>query len=161
MTTRMRSALLVPAALALGLTACAREINPNVVTGPSVGAVVATEIGWIESARQVQVQESDQLQGNTLGMVVGGATGGIVGSSFGHGWKQALATTAGVVAGATAGAVAQQQMTNQLAWEYVFRNEMGQISTIVQGSPPVLQPGQRAYLQRYTQGRARLVPIQG
>ena len=161
MTTRMRSALLIPAALALGLSACAREINPNVVTGPSVGEVVATEIGWVESARQVQVQESDQLQGNTLGMIVGGATGGIVGSSFGHGWKQALATTAGVVAGATAGAVAQQQMTNQLAWEYVFRNEIGQIYTIVQGSPPVLQPGQRAYLQRYTQGRARLVPIQG
>jgi len=161
MTIRMRSALLVPAALALGLAACAREINPNVVTGPSVGEVVATEVGWVESARQVQVQESDQLQGNTLGILIGGGAGGLVGSTIGHGWTRALATGAGAVAGAAVGAVAQQQMTNQLAWEYVFRNEIGQISTIVQGSPPVLQPGQRAYLQRYTQGRARLVPIQG
>ncbi len=159
--SRTKVAALASAALVLGLGACAREINPNVVSGPSVGEVVTTEIGWVESARQVQVQESDQLQGNTLGMIVGGTAGGIVGSSFGHGWKQALATTAGVVAGATAGAVAQQQLSNQLAMEYVFRNEIGQIYTIVQGSPPMLQPGQRAYLQRYAQGRARLVPIQG
>ena len=85
-------------AASLGLAACARQINPNVVTGPSVGEVVATEIGWVESARQVQVQENDQLQGNTLGILVGGGAGGLVGNQFGHGWTRALATGA---AGAT------------------------------------------------------------
>jgi len=161
-TTRLRSAVLIPVALAagVGLAGCAREINPNVVEGPTVGQTVATEVGWIDSARQVQVKESDRLQGNALGIIIGGAAGGLFGNQFGEGWTRTLSTGVGAVAGATAGAVAQQQMTNQLAMEYVFRNEIGQIYTIVQGTPPTLAPGQRAYLQKYRNGRARLVPIQ-
>lgn len=158
----IRNAMMVPAivAMSLAVAGCAREINPNVVEGPTVGQAVTTEYGWVDSARQVQVKESDRLQGNTLGIIVGGAAGGLVGNQFGHGWTRALATGAGALAGAGAGAVAQQQLTNQLAMEYVFRNEIGQIYTIVQGTPPTIAPGQRAYLQRYTDGRARLVPIQ-
>jgi hypothetical protein len=42
--------------------------------------------------------------------------------------------------------------------EYVFRNEIGQLFTIVQGTQPRLAPGQRVYLQQSARSRARLVP---
>ncbi len=42
--------------------------------------------------------------------------------------------------------------------EYVFRNEIGEVKTIVQGPEPRLQPGQQAYLHISRNGRARLVP---
>jgi hypothetical protein len=42
--------------------------------------------------------------------------------------------------------------------EYVFRNEIGQLFTIVQGTQPRMGPGQPVYLQQSSRGRARLVP---
>ena len=142
----------------LSLAACARQISPNVVEGSSTGVVMSTEIGWVESARVVQVQERDQLQGNVAGLAIGGATGGLLGNQIGHGWGRILATGAGALAGATVGAITQKELTNQTAIEYVFRNEIGQLYTIVQGPEPRLAPGQRVYLQNSSQGRARLVP---
>lgn len=156
----IRSAVLIPVALtaSLALTACAREISPNVVDGATVGQAANTQMGWIESRRTVQVREGDRLQDNTAGILIGGAFGGLAGNQFGSGAGRVALTGVGALAGATVGAVAQQQMTNQLATEYVFRNEIGQIYTIVQGQQPQLQPGQRVYLQQYSGGRARLVP---
>jgi outer membrane lipoprotein SlyB len=56
------------------------------------------------------------------------------------------------------GAITEKELTNQTAIEYVFRNEIGQIFTIVQSPESRLAPGQRVYLQNSSQGRARLVP---
>lgn len=161
MTHVFRGAVLVPVAVvvAVGLAACARQISPDVVEGPTVGQVVQTELGYIQNARLVQVQESDQLQGNTLGIAVGGATGGLLGNQIGHGWGRILATGAGALAGATLGAITQKELTNQPAMEYVFRSDTGQLYTIVQGVEPRLAPGQRVYLQQGSSGRARVVPV--
>ena len=160
MNSGIRSAVLIPVALtaSLGLAACARELSPNVVEGGAAGEVMRTELGWIESARVVHVQESDTLEGNTAGVVLGGATGGLLGNQIGHGWGRILATGVGALAGATLGAVTEKELKRQPAMEYVFRNEIGQLFTIVQGTQPRLVPGQRAYLQQSARGRARLVP---
>ena len=160
MRVRARSAMLLPVALvaSLSLAACARQISGNVVEGPSTGEVMRTELGYIESARPVRVQESDRLEGNTAGALIGGATGGFLGYKVGGGWGRVLTTGVGALAGAAAGAYAQKGLSDQTGMEYVFRNEIGELKTIVQGPEPRLYPGQRAYLQIAPHGRARLVP---
>ncbi len=160
MKAGIRSTVLIPVAVAasLGLAACARQINPDVVEGRDTGVVMRTEIGWIESARVVQIQEQDQLERNSAGIVIGGAMGGLLGNQIGHGWGQILATGAGALVGATVGALTEQELKRQPAMEYVVRNETGQLYTIVQGVQPRLVPGQRVYLQESGGGRARLVP---
>jgi outer membrane lipoprotein SlyB len=161
MRPAIRLAVLAPAALAasIGLGACARQISPNYVTGVQAGEVMRTEIGWVESARPVRVREKDQLQQNYLGAAIGGATGGYLGHELGgDGMEQVIVTGLGALAGATAGALAEQGLKEQTAMEYVFRNEIGEVKTIVQGPEPLIQPGQRAYLHISPNGRARLVP---
>ena len=160
MNPGIRSALLIPVAVAasLGLAACARQISPDVVAGRDAGVVMRTEIGWIQSARPVQIQEQDQLQRNSAGILIGGATGGLLGNQIGHGWGRILATGAGALVGATVGALTEQELKRQPAMEYVVRNEIGELYTIVQGVQPRLVPGQRVYLQESGHGRARLVP---
>ncbi len=160
MNTGIRSAFLMPVAVAasLGLAACARQISPDVVEGSAAGEVMRTELGWIENARVVQIQESDTLGRNTAGIVIGGAAGGLLGNQIGHGWGNLMATGAGALVGATVGALTEQELKRQTAMEYVFRNEIGQIYTIVQGVQPRMVPGQRVYLQESGGGRARLVP---
>ena len=160
MNAGIRSAVLIPIAVAasLGLAACARQISPDVVEGSAAGEVMRTELGWIENARVVQIQESDTLEGNTAGIVIGGAAGGLAGNQIGHGWGRIMATGAGALVGATLGALTEQELTRQPAMEYVVRNEIGELYTIVQGVEPRLVPGQRVYLHESTHGRARLVP---
>lgn len=157
----IRFALLLPAAVAasLSLGACARQISGDVVSGAQTGEVTRTEIGRIESARPVRVQEQDRLERNYGGMAIGGAAGGLIGHEIGGGgFGQILTTGVGALAGATAGALAEQGLKDQVAMEYVVRNEIGEVYTIVQGPEPRLQPGQRVYIQMANQGRARVVP---
>ncbi len=160
MKAGIRSTILIPVALtaSLGLSACARQISPDVVEGRDAGVVMRTEIGWIQSARLVQIQEQDQLQRNSAGILIGGAAGGLLGNQIGHGWGRILATGAGALVGATIGALTEQELKRQPAMEYVVRNEIGELYTIVQGVQPRLVPGQRVYLQESGSGRARLVP---
>ena len=161
MTPAIRPAILLTAALAASLTlgACARQISGNTVTGVQAGEVMRTEVGYVESARPVRVQERDQLGRNYEGMAIGGAAGGYLGHELGgDGMSQVVVTGLGALAGATAGAFAQQGLQQQTAMEYVFRNEIGQLRTIVQGPEPRLVPGQQAYLHISQNGRARLVP---
>jgi outer membrane lipoprotein SlyB len=81
-----------------------------------------------------------------------------LGNQIGSGWGRILATGAGALAGATLGAITEKERKRQPAMEYVFRNEIGQLFTIVQGTQPRLAPGQRVYLQQSARSRARLVP---
>ena len=160
MKAGIRSTILISVALtaSLGLAACARQISPDVVAGRDAGVVMRTEIGWIQSARLVQIQEQDQLQRNSAGILIGGAAGGLLGNQIGSGGGRILATGAGALVGATVGALTEQELKRQPAMEYVVRNEIGELYTIVQGVQPRLVPGQRVYLQESGRGRARLVP---
>jgi outer membrane lipoprotein SlyB len=156
----IRGAVLIPVAVAasLGVAGCARQISPNVVEASAAGEVMRTEVGWIESTRVVEVQESDRLEGNTAGILIGGAAGGLAGNQIGHGVGRIFATGIGALAGAAVGALAERELKRQTAIEYVFRNELGQLFTIVQGVEPRLVPGQWVYLQDSGRSRARLVP---
>ena len=161
MRPALRLAVLLPVALAASVTlgGCARQIGPDYYTGVQAGDVMRTEIGWVESARPVRVRERDQLGENYAGMAIGGAAGGYLGHELGgSGTEQVVITGLGALAGATAGALAQQGLQEQVAMEYVFRNEIGEVKTVVQGPEPRLQPGQQAYLHISRNGRARLVP---
>jgi outer membrane lipoprotein SlyB len=161
MKAGIRSTVLIPVAVAasLSLAACAREISPDVVSGDSVGEIVSIEVGWIESARVIEVQEEDLLERNSFGVIIGGVGGGIVGSEIagGGGWGL-LATGAGILLGAALGALTEEELKRQPAMEYVVRDENGELYSIVQGVEPELEPGQRVYLQNSRRGRARLVP---
>lgn len=150
----------IPLLLAATLTVagCAREISPNVVSGPSVGATVRTERGVIVSRRVVTVKESDTLEGNRMGLVLGGIAGGVAGNQVGGGFGRTVATGVGAATGAAAGALLEQGVKTQTALEYVVRNEIGQLYTVVQGIDPALSPGQRVYIQLPSRGRARIVP---
>ena len=161
MTSALRAAVVIPAALAATLTlgACAREIGGTTVAGVQAGEAMRTEIGVIESARPVRVKEKAMLEQNYAGVALGGAAGGYLGHELGgSGRSQVLATAAGALVGATAGAIAEQGLKTQVAMEYVFRNEIGQLRTIVQGPEPRLMLGQRADLKISSRGRSRLVP---
>lgn len=161
MIRRYRRAALIPVVLVASLAAagCARQADPNVYSGASVGESVRTMTGVIESARYVQIQESDTLEGNTTGGLIGGVAGGAAGARFGQGWGKALAVGAGALAGATVGALAERELKRQDAIEYVVRLDRGGHITIIQGTEPQLRPGTRVYVQEASRGRARVQPI--
>lgn len=160
MILRHKRAALIPAVLvaSLAVAGCARQTSPNVYSGASVGETIRTSAGVIESARYVEIQESDTLEGNTTGGLIGGVAGGAAGSRFGQGWGKALAVGAGALIGATAGAVAERELKRQTAIEYVVRLDRGGYITIVQGTDPQLRPGQRVFVQEASRGRARVQP---
>ena len=147
--------LMLAAVLAVG--GCAREIDPTVVSGPSVGATTQTYRGTIESVRAVLVQESDTLEGNRTGLLLGGLAGAAAGSRAGSGFGKTVMTGVGAVAGAGAGALAERELKRQQGYEYVVRTETGQLFTVVQGGPR-LSPGQSVYVQLPSRGRATVVP---
>jgi outer membrane lipoprotein SlyB len=158
MTLRNKRLALIPVVLvaSLAVAGCARQTNPNVYSGASVGESIRTSSGVIESARFVEIQEYDRLQDNTTGGLIGGVAGGVVGSRFGGGWGKALAVGAGALVGATAGAAAERELKRQQAIEYVVRLDRGGYITVVQGTEPQLRPGTRVFVQEASRGRARV-----
>lgn len=106
------------------LSGCNRNLGGATYTsGNTVGKVV---YGKIVSARQVTVQDNDQLGQNTAGMLAGGVLGGIAGSGAGGGTGNSLATAGGAIAGATLGAYVQDQLSTATGYEYIIKLEGSQ-----------------------------------
>lgn len=149
--------------LAAGLVAiiaaggCARQISPDVYQGRTIGDTQRTYAGVVQTVRQVEVQESDTLEGNGVGQVLGGLAGGVAAARFGDGVGRALAVAAGAIVGSFAGALAEQEIKRQPGYEYVVRTDRGDLLTVVQGGAP-LGVGQRVYVQESGRGRSRVVP---
>lgn len=150
--------VLALAAGTLGLGACARQISPDVHSGRSVGETMQTSSGVIENVRFIEIQESDTLEGNKTGQLLGGIAGGVAGARFGDGIGQVLASLGGAIAGAFVGSIAEQEIKRQPAAEYIVRTDRGELLTIVQGTQPQMQPGQRVFVQEGTRGRGRVIP---
>lgn len=142
---------------ALALAGCARQISPDVQSGPQAGQTIPTQQGVVEQARLVEIQESDILEGNGTGKLLGAIAGGIAGARFGDGVGQALASLGGAIAGSFLGALAEQEIKRQPAMEYIIRTDRGDLVTIVQGMNPRLLQGQRVYLQDAGYGRGRVI----
>lgn len=151
-------AIVIATAASLALAGCARQINPGVYEGASVGSAVQTYTGTVQSARVVMVQEDELLQENVVGGGIGGVAGGMLGAQVGEGWGKAAATAGGALAGATLGALAQRGVQRQQAMEYIVRLDNGQLMTVVQGVTPQIPIGRRVYVQAGTGGQARVLP---
>lgn len=139
------------------VSGCARQINPGVHKGSTVGEAVRTYQGVVEAARVIQVQEGDMLEQNGMGQVLGGVIGGLAGSEIGGGKGRAIAIGAGALLGAAAGALAEQELKKQNGMEYIVKLSTGELMTIVQGLEPQIAPGTPVYVQMSDRGRARVV----
>ena len=160
MQTRRITPLVLPLILisAMAVTGCARQISSGSYEGVAAGETVQTWEGVIQSARQVQIQEQDTLEGNKTGQLLGGLAGGVAGARFGDGVGRLLASAGGAIAGAFAGALVEQEIKRQPAMEYIIRSDRGDLVTMVQGMDNVLVVGQRVYVQQSARGRGRVIP---
>ena len=113
--TVLASAIII--ALSLGLTACAPNISPDVVSASSANEVQTAVEGVIVSKRIVTVKGDSNL----LGTGIGALAGGIAGSTIGAGRGEMLATLGGAVLGGAAGNMAQDKLTTQQGIEYVIK----------------------------------------
>lgn len=103
----------------LVLTGCASDRNSSsYVSSSTVGKVLE---GTVLSSRPVTINESDNLQGNTAGLIGGGILGGIGGSAIGKGKGNYAATAGAAVAGAALGSLAQKYLGKSDGMEYVVR----------------------------------------
>ena len=93
--------------LTLGLTACAPNISPDVVSASNANEVQTAVEGVIVSKRIVTVKGDSNL----LGTGIGALAGGIAGSTIGAGRGEMLATLGGAVLGGAAGNMAQDKLT--------------------------------------------------
>lgn len=123
--------LLIPTlalTLTLGLTACAPNISPDVVSASNANEMQTAVEGVIVSKRVVTVKGDSNL----LGTGIGAVAGGIAGSTIGGGRGQMLATLGGAVLGGAAGNIAQDKLTSQQGIEYVVKltQEEGPSTTI-------------------------------
>ena len=103
--------------LTLGLTACAPNISPDVVSASNANEVQTAVEGVIVSKRIVTVKGDSNL----LGTGIGALAGGIAGSTIGAGRGEMLATLGGAVLGGAAGNMAQDKLTTQQGIEYVIK----------------------------------------
>jgi len=125
---------------ALILTGCAQNISPQTYSVGSVGQVNRTVSGSVISVRAVEVTGSTGVgaaAGSGIGAVIGSAAGG--NNSRGN----IVGAIGGAVIGGIAGAAADSQATKQKGMEYVVETENGNLMTIVQGTDPVFQLGQK------------------
>ncbi|MGB0935637.1 MAG: glycine zipper 2TM domain-containing protein [Alphaproteobacteria bacterium] len=144
----------------LALSGCARNISPNTYKASHVGEASFTYQGVVASARQVVVENSEELEQNSTGILGGGLAGGLAGNQFGGGSGNVAATVGGAVLGGIAGAFAEKALKSQDAMEYVVRLNNGSMMTVVQGMDLQLAMGQRVLVMVSHDGRSRVVPDQ-
>ena len=168
------------------VSACARNLDPNVYSERDAGQVSDTFQGVVLSSRPVTVGGADETLGNTTGLVVGGIAGGLAGNQIGSGSGQVAATVGGALVVAALGAVIQGEMSKQPGIEYVIkiwdnnsaystsetvedyrgrttkrnkesRRDNERVLTIVQGPESTLQVGQRVFVIVQNNGRSRVI----
>ncbi len=127
----MQKKLLISAlavTLSLGLTACAPNISPDVVSASNANEVQTAVEGVIVSKRVVTVKGDS----NMVGTIAGAVIGAVAGSSVGGGNMRYITGTAGAVAGGAAGNAIEDKLTTQQGIEYVIKltQEEGPTTTI-------------------------------
>lgn len=128
------------AVIALAVSGCASNISPQTYSVGSVGQVNRTVAGTIISARQVDISGTTGVgtgAGTAAGAVVGSAAGG--NNSRGN----IVGAIGGAIIGGIAGSAIEANATKQKGMEYVVETENGHLMTIVQGSDPIFNPGQK------------------
>jgi outer membrane lipoprotein SlyB len=168
------------------VSACARNLDPNVYSDRDADQVSDTFQGVVLSSRPVTVGGADSTLGNTTGLVVGGIAGGLAGNQIGNGSGQVAATVGGALVVAALGAVIQGEMSKQPGIEYIIkiwdnnsayntnetvedyrgrvtkrnkesRRDNERVLTIVQGPQSTLEVGQRVFVIVQNNGRSRVI----
>ena len=115
-------------ALSLGLTACAPNISPDVVSASNANEVQTAVEGVIVSKRVVTVKGDSNMVGTLAGAVIGA----VAGSAVGGGNMRYITGTAGAVGGGVAGNAIEDKLTTQQGIEYMVKltQEEGPTTTI-------------------------------
>jgi len=116
----MKKRLLVSAiavALSLGLSACAPNISPDVVSASQANEVQSAVEGVVVSKRIVTVKGDNNMVGTLAGAVIGA----VAGSAVGGGNMRYITGTAGAVGGGAAGNAIEDKLTTQQGIEYVVK----------------------------------------
>lgn len=81
-----------------------------------------------------------------LGTVAGAVVGGALGSQVGSGSGRTAATVAGAAGGALAGRAMERNANADEVYRVAIQMDNGSVQTLVQETPPGLQPGERVRL---------------
>jgi outer membrane lipoprotein SlyB len=118
----------VAVALSFGLSACAPNISPDVVSASNANEVQTAVEGVVVSKRVVTVKGDS----NMIGTLAGAGLGALAGSAIGGGRMRYATGLAGAVGGGVAGNAIEDKLTTQQGIEYVVKltQEEGPTTTI-------------------------------
>ncbi len=131
--------LILVAALAVLVTACASSNSGSVYKRDDARKVQTVKTGVVESVRLVKLEGTK----TPIGTIAGGAIGGIAGGSVGHGRGSAVVAVIGAVAGALAGSAVEEVATRKDALEITVKLDGGGLVAIVQEADEQFHPGEK------------------
>ena len=101
------------------LSGCARDLSSNVYTSDATQNL--TLEGKIIGVRKITIKNSDQLSGNSTGILSGGLMGGAIGSTVGGGSGRGPALMGGVLIGAAVGSALESGLGTVEGYEYIVK----------------------------------------
>ena len=122
------------------LYGCMRNISPDSYAVGSVGQVNRAVRGKVISARIVNILGSQSGAGTTAGAAAGGVAGSAIG---GAARENIIGAIGGAVVGGIIGSITEEGATQQQGMEYVVETENGSLITVVQGTDPCLNIGDK------------------
>ena len=122
------------------LYGCMRNISPDSYAVGSVGQVNRAVRGKVISARLVNILGSQTGVGTTAGAAAGGVAGSAIG---GAARENIIGAIGGAVVGGIIGSITEEGATQQQGMEYVVETENGSLITVVQGTDPCLNIGDK------------------
>ena len=165
--------VLLPLALAAGLSACANGVSPGYVTGPSSASATSSsygtptgEVGRVVSINEVALRGGGGSSGGTGGMMTGGLIGAAGGSAIGAvaGRGSVGGLLIGAVLGAVGGAIAGNIVNNHTSVgsggrgiEVTVQKDDGQTVRVAQRDDGDIQLGDRVQIVQDRSGTARAV----
>lgn len=128
------------------LAACAPKPGQNQYYAGEAGMAVEVEYARVVGVKQVMIQDKS----TGIGAGAGAAAGFAAGAQFGSGDGQVASALAGLIIGAVGGAIAEQELQNQVGYQYTVVTKAKKTKTIVQQQGKddiVFKKGDRVMIQ--------------
>jgi len=126
--SRRTAALLLVLATGLTLSACAPTYSGDVYRRGETMRAQTVELGVVENARLVRIENPD----TGVGTVGGAALGGIAGSTVGRGSGSVAAAIGGAILGGIAGNAIERDANTRNGVEVTVRLDNGRMLAVVQ-----------------------------